>query len=116
MFFPSLAIVTASFLAATPLMWAHAPLHTAVILIASAIAAGAAVMSILDQRFRVGLIVAASLLVVSGFAVCGAKAMAALDLTAGYLFFVAGLVPQVRRIAAPATIAVPRPAEERRAA
>jgi hypothetical protein len=116
MFFPGLTVLTAAFLAATPLMWPHAPVHTALILIGSAVGAAAVVAAILDRRFRGVAVAAGSLIVLAGFAFSEAKGTASLDLTAGWIIMLGGLAPEVRRIPVTAARSVPEPEELRRAA
>jgi peptidoglycan/LPS O-acetylase OafA/YrhL len=111
----AVAAFVALLIAQTPFLWPHSAAQTVITVVASLAAGVFAVMSVARRRYRVGVAAAGVLLALSAFAFLGDVFTAAVQLGAGFLFFAAGIAPEIQRIPA-AQAEEARPFEERRAA
>jgi hypothetical protein len=101
--------------AGTPFLWPHTAAQTAVALLASAVAAVFSIASIADRRYRAVVAAAGGLLALSAFAFLDDILIVAMQVSAGYFFFAAGIAPEIRRIAPAAAVQAEVP-EHRQAA
>src|SRR5688500_17920963 len=108
MLLPVATAFAAACLFTTPLLWPHPPALLLVTMLASAVAGASAVRSILDRRFRPGMIAAGALLALANFPFIDAGVpTVALHVATGFLFILAGLAPEVQITPAPMATIVP---------